>query len=117
MALGVERAANGGHAAIHHVAGSDNVGAGFGLAHCRTRQQLERGIVVHFEVRMGAGTRLDHYAAVAVAGVFAQAKVGDQDEFLRGFRLLERAQRLLHDASVFPCAGALIVLRLGQAKE
>ncbi len=59
----------------------------------------------------------DDDAAVAVAGVLAEADVGDEDELLRGCGLLERAQGLLHDAVVFPCAGALLVFGFGQAEE
>ena len=69
--------------AVHHVARSDDVCVGFGLAHCGSCQQLKRGIVGDVETRIGAFARLDHYSAMAVAGVFAEANVGDEDELLR----------------------------------
>ena len=59
----------------------------------------------------------DDHAAVAVAGVFAEADVGDEDELLGGGGLLERAQALLHDSVFVPCAGALFVFGFGQAEE
>ena len=58
----------------------------------------------------------DH-ATVAVAGVFAQADVGDEHELFAGGRLLEGAETLLDDAVVVPCAGGLFVLGVGQAEE
>ena len=58
-----------------------------------------------------------HDAAVAVAGVLAQADVGDEDQLFRGARLLERAQRLLHDAVFVPGAGGLFVFAFRQAEE
>ena len=45
----VERAADGGDAAVHHVAGSDDVGSGLGLADGGAGQQLEGRIVVDVE--------------------------------------------------------------------
>jgi hypothetical protein len=54
---------------------------------------------------------------VAVAGVLAEADVGDEDEILGGWRGLEGAQPLLDDAVFVPGSGALLVLGLGQAKE
>ena len=54
---------------------------------------------------------------MAVAGVFAEADVGDEHELLGGCGLLEGAQSLLHDAVVVPRAGALLVLGFGQAKK
>jgi hypothetical protein len=39
--------ANGGDAAIHHVAGRDDVGAGIGLIQALTHQRFHRGIVQH----------------------------------------------------------------------
>ena len=54
---------------------------------------------------------------MAVAGVLAEANVGDEDELFGGFRLLERAQRLLHDAVFVPGAGALLVFCFRQAKK
>ncbi len=52
--------------------GRDDVGAGLGVADGRARQQLERRVVRDLAV-------LEH-AAVAVAGVLAEADVGDQHE-------------------------------------
>jgi len=46
---------------------------------------------------------------MAVAGVFAEADVGDEDQLFRGGGLLEGAQSLLDDATVIVCAGGLLV--------
>ena len=70
--------ADGGDAAIHHVAGRDDVGAGAGKAGGGAGKQVEGGVVVDFE----AVCSFDHHAAVAVAGVFAEADVGDENELL-----------------------------------
>ena len=70
---------------------------------------------VVFDLEAVAG--FDDHAAVAVAGVLAEADVGDEDQLLGGRRGLEGAQALLHDAVVVICAGALLVLGFGQAEE
>ena len=44
-ALGVERGADGGHAAVHHVARGDHVGAGLGVGDGLLGEQLERDVV------------------------------------------------------------------------
>jgi hypothetical protein len=54
---------------------------------------------------------------VAVAGVLAEADVCDEDQLFGGWRLFEGAEALLNDAVFVPCAGALLVLGLGQAEE
>jgi hypothetical protein len=59
-------------AAIHHVAGSDQVCAGTSLGDGGAREKLERCVVVYGS--------LTQDAAVTVAGVFAQAEVGNDDE-------------------------------------
>jgi hypothetical protein len=71
------------------------------------------GIVVHGPAVAG----FDDHAAVAVAGVLAEADVGDEDQLFGGGRGFEGAQALLHDAVLVPCAGALLVLGFGQAEE
>ena len=106
--------ADGGNAAIHHVAGSDDIGAGAGKACAGAREQLERGIVVDVEA---AVVGLDDHAAVAVAGVLAEADVGDEDKLFCGCTLLEGAKALLHDSVVVPGAGGLLVFAVGQAEE
>ena len=113
----VERAADCGDAAVHHVAGGDDVGAGLGLADGGAGKQLERGIVGDFEIGIGAVARFDDHAAMAVAGVLAEANVGDEDQLFSGCGLLERAQRLLHDAVFIPGAGALLVFCVRQAEK
>ena len=55
--------------------------------------------------------------AVAVAGVLAQADVGDEHELLCRAGLFQRAKSLLHDAIVGPGAGGLLVFRFRQAEE
>ena len=80
MRLFVERFANGGYAAIHHVAGRHHVSTGFGQADGRAGQLAERGVVIHNPALAG----FDHHAAVTVAGVLAQADVGNQHQFFGG---------------------------------
>ena len=77
----------------------------------RAREQLERAVVVdEAGLVVGPGD-----AAVAVAGVLAQARVGDQDQLRRGAP--DRAQRLLHDAVGRPRFGAFPVLGVRQAEQ
>ena len=45
--MAVEGFADGCHAAVHHVAGRDAVGAGLGVSQGCGRQFLHAGIVVH----------------------------------------------------------------------
>jgi hypothetical protein len=52
-----------------------------------------------------------------VAGVFAEADIGDEDELSCGWRCLEGAQPLLDNAVLIPGSGALLVLGLGQAEK
>ena len=73
---GAERA----HAAVHHVARRDDVGAGARVGDGRAREQLERDVVVDLAV-------VAQHAAVAVRGVLAQAHVGDHEQV--GLRLLD----------------------------
>src|ERR1035441_9751102 len=47
--LGIERAADGGDSAVHHVAGGHDVGPGFGKAYGGAGEQVERRVVFHFE--------------------------------------------------------------------
>src|SRR5438105_1048875 len=84
----VERLADGADAAVHHVRRCDHVRARLDVRHRGAREQLERGIVLHRTV-------LDH-TAVAVAGVLAEADVGDHEQV--GHGVLHGPHRLLHDA-------------------
>ena len=74
------------------------------MADSRLGEQVQGGIVLHL-----AG-RVDQ-AAMAVAGVFAQADVGDDEQFRIG--LLEAGHGLLHDAvgGVGPAADRVFFLR------
>ncbi len=58
-----------------------------------------------------------HDAAVAVAGVFAEADVGDEHELLRSGGLPDGAQTLLHDSVFVPGARGLLVFGVGQTEE
>ena len=93
-AAAVERRADRADHAVHHAAGSDDVGPGLGVADGLLAEQLERGVVVDIHP---AGVVVDH-AAVAVIGVFAEADVGDDEQVRRG--VLRRLHRLLDDAAV-----------------
>ena len=91
-AVAVERRADGGHPAVHHVRGRDDVGAGPRVR----RRPRGRGAAASRRCRpspAGPPASAVEDAAVAVVGVLAQADVGDHDEL--GDRLLDRADRLL----------------------
>ncbi len=83
----VERLANGGDSAIHHVGWRDDVGPGFSMREGRAGQQLQGRIVLHLPPL--------HHAAVAVTGVFAQADVCDHQQVRHG--VLDGPDRLLDD--------------------
>ncbi len=103
----VQRLADRGHAAVHHVAGRDDIGARARVRHRGLRQPLERGIVLHFAIH--------NQSAMAVAGVFAIADVGHHQQ-LRDFAL-HRADGLLHDAVIGISARCDLVLGLGNAEQ
>ena len=86
--VAVQFHADGAHAAVHHVAGRHQVGAGLGVAGGGAGEQFQRGIVQDFAAL--------HHAAMAVLHVFAQAHVGD-DEQRRQF-LFQQPHGLLDDA-------------------
>jgi hypothetical protein len=98
---------NGPHPAVHHVRRRHDVRAGAGVRERRFRQPLERGVVIHVAV--------DDVAAVSVAGVFAVADVGDDQQPRRLFA--QGADGPLHDAIVIVCAGGHFILGLRQAEE
>ncbi len=103
----VERLADGAHLPVEHRRRRDDVGPRPRLTHRRLRQQLQRLVVQDFA--------LAHHAAVAVRGVLAQARVGDDDHLGRG--AAHGADRLLHDAARGVGARGGLVLRLRQAEE
>ena len=107
VAAGVQRPADGPHAAVHHVGGRHDVGARAGVRNGGLGQPLEGGVVIHVAV-------LD-VAAVAVAGVFAIADVGDDQQAL-GLPA-DGADGALHDAVVVVGAGGHLVLEFRQAEQ
>ena len=98
---------------VHHVGWRNHVRARFGERSGCLRQQIERCVIVDVEL---VGLPL-HHSAVTVRGVFAQADIRDQHQLLRGCRLLQSAQPLLHDAVCVVGAAALLVLCFGQTEE
>ena len=107
-ALVVERAADGPHAAVHHVAGRDQVGAGPGVRDGDAAEQRQRRVV-------GDRAVVVEHAAVAVVGVLAEADIGRDHEARRGGP--DGARRDLHGAVRIPRGRALGVLRRGQAEQ
>ena len=97
----VERLADAGDAAVHHVAWRHQIRAGARLDDSGLPQQVHGRIIVHVAAR-------DH-AAMAVIGVLAQADVPDDDQI--GDRALYRANRLLHDPLIVVRLRASRVLR------
>ncbi len=75
-AVFVQRVADFGHPAVHHVRRGHHVGSGLGVGQGRAGQQVQGGVVID--------DLFFHHAAVAVIGVLAQADVGDHDQ-LRQF--------------------------------
>ena len=94
-------------AAVHHVRGRDDVGAGFGMGERHLGQHLQGEVVVDVAV-------LDD-AAVTVAGVFAEADVGDDEQLRHLF--LEGGDRHLDDALLVVGAGAGFVLLRRDAEQ
>jgi hypothetical protein len=69
----VEAGAQRGDAPVHHVARGDGVGARLGVDDRGAREQGQGGVVHHVTLRV-------QHAAVAVAGVFAEADIGPHQE-------------------------------------
>ena len=103
----IELATDGGHAAVHHVGGRDDVRSCAGVGKRRGREKIDRGIILHLAIL--------HHAAVAVVRIFAEADVGDDDETELG--LADCGDRALHGAIRRGCFRAGRVLALGQAEE
>jgi hypothetical protein len=104
----VEGAAQGADSAVHHVAGSQRVGAGGGLGDGDPGEQLERLVVVDHSVG-------PQHAAVAVARVLAQAQIGDDRQ--SGVGRLDRPGGELDDALVVPGLRAHLVLGRREPEE
>ena len=96
------------HAAVHHVARRDQVGAGPGVRDRDAAEQRQRRVV-------GDRAVLDEHAAVAVVGVLAEAHVGRDHEVRHGGA--DGAGRDLHGAVRIPGGGALGILRGRQAEQ
>ncbi len=71
------------------------------------RQQIERRVVVDVTIA--------NDAAVAMAGVFAETDIGDDDEVR--CRVLERTHCVLHDAGIVVRLGTFFVLRCRQPED
>ena len=106
-AVGVQLAADGRHAPVHHVRRGDDVGAGAGVRNRRGGQPFERLVVIHVAV--------DDLAAMPVAGVFAIANVGDDQQ--TGDLAADGADGALHDAIVGVGARSHFVLAFRQAEQ
>jgi hypothetical protein len=97
---GVEGGADGFDAAVHHVAGCNDVGSGLGEGDGGAGEQGEGCVVLDFVevcIFRAAGAVAGDNSAVAVRGVLAEADVGDEDEGVEGAVALEGMQTLLHD--------------------
>ena len=106
-ALFIERGADGGDAAVHHVGGRDDVGARLRLRDGDFLQEGERLVVVDvvpFEV-----------AAVTVRRVLAETDVADDHELRHS--LLDGGLGTLHGARHVPGGAAVCVLVLRQAED
>ena len=106
-AIGVQLAADGRHASVHHVRGGHDIGAGAGVRNRRRGQPFERLVVIHVAV--------DDLAAMPVAGVFTIANVGDYRQ--AGNLAADGADGALHDAIVGIGARRGFVLAFRQAEQ
>ena len=82
---GVERLADGADAAVHHVARRDDVGAGGGVRERGFHEQLD---LSSFRTWKWSPSSPRH-AAMAMAHVFAETDIGDDDQ-LGTFALIAR---------------------------
>src|ERR1700683_72864 len=103
----VEFGANGGDAAVHHVRRRDDVGASARVGQGFARKELQRFIVEDFTVA--------NHATMAMAGVFAHADVGDDQQFQIG--VPNSVDGALNGSIVSPSLGALFIFFLRQAKQ
>ena len=103
VAAGFQRGANRADPAIHHVAGRDDVGAGFGMRY-RLAHQGGIGFIVQ---HVTAGV---DQSVLAVRGVGVQRHVGDHAQ-VREIPL-QRADRALRQAVAGPGGDAVERLRL-----
>jgi hypothetical protein len=103
----IERRANRGDAAVHHVRGRNDVCARDRMRQGRLRQKTDGCIVDDL-------VALDD-PAMAMRGVFAQAHISDHEEVAH--LAFERAHRGLHRRIRIGCGRSRQVLRVGQAKE
>ncbi len=107
----VERLANRADPAVHHIARRDDVGSGGGVGKRAFHEQLDALVVQDVEM-----VAVDpSYAAVAVAHVFAQADIGDDEEL--GTFGLDCADRMLHDAIFGVSAGGGFILFVRDAEK
>ena len=70
---GVQRGANGGYAAVHHVRGGHPIHPGGGLQHGHLREDIHGAVIIH----ISAGGVED--TVVAGGGVGIESHVGDND--------------------------------------
>src|SRR5439155_8993940 len=97
--------ANGGDAAVHHVARADGMRTGVHVTDRRPGDQLQRLVVRDLAVADDA--------AMSVRGVLAQTHVGEENEATAA----EGTERTLHDPVVVVGARALLVLLLRDAEQ
>ena len=102
-----QRLADGSDAAVHHVAGRNDVGAGLDVRDRGARKEVERLVVVDLVAVEDP--------AVSVRRVLAEAHVGDQDDL--GEARTQCAQRTLDDSVLLVGAGRDVVLFLRDAEE
>ena len=103
----VEHLSNRADTAIHHIRGRDDISAGARVRKRLLRQDSQRRVIRHFSVL--------HDAAVAMIGVFAQADVGDDEQFQVG--LSNALDGALHNALRAERTCSARVLRFWQAKK
>ena len=107
VARPIKTRANGGNHAVHHAAGSHDVGTGLGVRNGNFGQNIQ-GLIVENIACVAEQT------TVPMIRIFAQANVGDDDEI--GQFCFDGANGLLNDAIVGEVFQANRVFFGGQAK-
>ena len=109
--MSLNPAADGQHAAVHHVRGGHDVGSGPGVGHGGSGQQVERGVVEHATCAVAFADQ----PAVAVRGVFAQTHVGNHHQI--GPVFLEQTHGPLHNAVFGVSSAAPGIFGCGDAEQ
>src|SRR5271157_5845180 len=96
-----------GHLPIHHCGRSHHVSSGYGMGQCSCGQDVDRWIVVNF--------RVPDHSAVAVAGVFAETYIGNNDDIRN--RILDLSHASLYDSVLGKRSRSAFILALRYSEK